>query len=342
MTAVDLNTVWFVLVGVLLTGYAVLDGFDLGTGPLLFATRDDRERRLMLNAIGPIWDGNEVWLVTGGGALFAAFPIVYATVFSGFYDAFMLLLVALIFRAAAIELRSQRPGRVWRTTWDAAFAVSSLVSAFLIGVALGNVVYGIPLDANHEFQGNLLTLLHPYALLVGVTAVALLVMHANLYLILKTDGPLQQRLARLTRITVPAYLAAFLVLNAWTMFGCPHVAAALHRRPLALAGLFVAAVLLAVVIRREVRRQHEGRAFAASCLSIVTLMLLVGVAIYPVLVFSTPQLAHSLNIYNGAATEMSLRFMATVAFLGVPLVLAYTATIYWVFRGKVVLTDESY
>ena len=205
----------------LLTGYAVLDGFDLGTGPLLLAHRDDRERRLLLNAIGPIWNGNEVWLVTGGGALFAAFPNVYATVFSGFYDAFMLLLVALIFRAAAIEFRGQRPGRAGARTWDAAFAVSSLVSALLIGVALGNLVWGIPLDANHEFQGNLLTLLHPYALLVGVTAVALFVMHANLYLVLKTDGPLQQRLARLDPAHRPRVPRRFVVLNAWTIFALP-------------------------------------------------------------------------------------------------------------------------
>lgn len=342
MSGLDLNTVWFVLVGVLLTGYAVLDGFDLGTGPLLFATRDDRERRLMLNAIGPVWDGNEVWLVTGGGALFAAFPTVYATVFSGFYDAFMLLLAALIVRAVAIELRSQRSGRAWRAGWDAAFAASSLLSALLVGVALGNVVYGIPLDANHEFRGDLFTLLHPYALFVGLTAVALLVMHANLYLILKTDGALRERLARLTRLTVPAYLAAFVGLNAWTLLACPHVATALGRRPLALAGLFVTAVLLAVAIPRAVRRGREGRAFVASCLSIVVSMLLAGAAIYPALVFSTPEPANTLTIYNGAATPASLRFMALVALLGVPLVLAYTATVYWVFRGRVTLSDESY
>ena len=338
----DLNSLWFVLVGVLLTGYAVLDGFDLGTGALLLTTRDDRERRLMLNAIGPVWDGNEVWLVTGGGALFAAFPTVYATVFSGFYDAFMLLLAALIVRAVAIELRSQRPGRAWRAAWDVAFAASSVASALLIGVALGNVVYGIPLDANHEFQGNLLTLLHPYALFVGLTTVALLAMHANLYLLLKTDGPLHARLARLAHVTVPVYLAAFVGLNAWTLAACPHVAAALRRRPLALGALFVAAVLLAGAILRAVRRGRAAQAFVASCLSIVTLMLLAGVAIYPTLVFSTPIPEHSLTIYNGSATVTSLRFMAMVALLGVPLVLAYTATIYWVFRGKVTLTDESY
>ncbi len=186
----DLKTIWFVLVGVLFTRYAVLDGFDLGVGALLLVVKGDKERRIFLNAIGPIWNGNEVWLATGGGALFAAFPNVYATVFSGFYDAFMLLLFALIFRAVAIEFRDQRPQKRWRKTWDVAFAISSVASALLIGVAMGNIVWGSPLDGKFDFQGNFLTLLHPYSLFVGVTTVALFAMHTNLYLTLKTDGSL--------------------------------------------------------------------------------------------------------------------------------------------------------
>jgi cytochrome d ubiquinol oxidase subunit II len=338
----DLNTIWFVLVGVLLTGYAVLDGFDLGTGPLLLLTRDDRERRLLLNSIGPIWNGNEVWLVTGGGALFAAFPNVYATVFSGFYDAFMLLLFALIFRAAAIEFRGQRPEAGWRRTWDVAFAVSSLVSALLIGVALGNVVWGIPLDAQHEFQGSFLTLLHPYALFVGFTAVVLFVMHANLYLVLKTEGVLQQKLRRWTNWSLPAFVACYLLLNGLTLYHCPHIEAAVRQRPFLLGLLLAASLLVVFNVRREVRRGRDGRAFISSCLTVVTLMLLFGAAVFPTMVFSTPNLAHSLDIYNGAATGKSLRFMFYVALVGVPIVLTYTATIYYVFRGKVALTEESY
>ncbi len=338
----DLNTVWFVLVGVLFTGYAVLDGFDLGTGPLLLCTKGDQERRLFLNAIGPVWDGNEVWLVTGGGALFAAFPNVYATVCSGFYDVCMLLLAALIFRAVAIEFRSQRLGRRWRSAWDVAFAISSLVSTVLIGVALGNIAWGIPLDASHEFQGTVFTLLHPYALFVGVTAAALFIMHANLYLILKTEGRLQEQLRQWTKLTVPAYLASFLVLNALTIFNCPHIEAALRQRPFILGVCFVAALLVTFNILREVRHRHEGRAFVSSCLSIVTLMLLFGAAVYPTLVFSLPPMANNLTIYNGASTQKSLRFMFHVALVGVPIVLAYTVTIYYVFRGKVTLTEESY
>ncbi|MCX5737774.1 MAG: cytochrome d ubiquinol oxidase subunit II [Proteobacteria bacterium] len=338
----DLNTIWFVLVGVLFTGYAVLDGFDLGTGPLLLCVKEDRQRRIFLNAIGPIWNGNEVWLVTGGGALFAAFPNVYATVFSGFYDAFMLLLAALIFRAAAIEFRSQRPGAGWRRTWDATFAASSLLSALLIGVALGNIVWGIPLDANHEFRGNFATLLHPYALFVGVTTVALFVMHANLYLVLKADGALQATLMRWTQRTVPAYLLCFLALNALTVFSCPHIEAALRQRPLLLGMTLLASLSVTLNILREARRGRDGRAFVSSCLSIVTLMMLFGGALYPTLVFSTPDLANSLDIRNGASTQKSLRFMFWVALIGIPIVLTYTASIYYVFRGKVTLTEESY
>jgi cytochrome d ubiquinol oxidase subunit II len=339
---VDLNTIWFFLVGVLLTGYAVLDGFDLGTGPLLLCVNNDRDRRVLLNAIGPIWNGNEVWLVTGAGAMFAAFPDVYATVFSGFYDAFMILLAALIFRAAAIEFRSHRPERAWRGTWDIAFATSSALSALLLGVAVGNLIWGIPLDAAHDFHGDFLTLLHPYALFAGIMTVVLFVMHANIYLVLKTEGPLQQKLMSWTKLTVPAYLVCFVALNAITLVTCPHIYAALSLRPWILGVLFVVGLAVTLNILREIRNENAGRAFISSCLALVLHLLLFGVAAYPNLVFSTPDHAHDMSIYNSASTEKTLGFMFVVALIGVPIVLAYTTTIYYVFRGKVVLTEESY
>jgi cytochrome bd ubiquinol oxidase subunit II len=338
----DLNTIWFFLVGILLTGYAILDGFDLGVGGLHLLARGDQERRIFLNAIGPVWDGNEVWLVTGGGALFAAFPNVYATVFSGFYDAFMLLLAALIFRAVAIEFRSQRPGQRWRTTWDVAFSISSLVSALLIGVALGNIVWGVPLNQFHEFQGDFFTLLNPYSLFVGLVAVVLLVMHGNLYLILKTEGPLQAKLRQWARYTIPAYLVGFVLLHVITVSTCPQIRAALPQRWWILGLLLVLSLLFSANIWRETQRGRAGWAFMSSCLAILTLMLLVGGAMYPTLVFSLPATAHSLNIYNGASTDKTLMFMFIVALIGVPLVLTYTTCIYYAFRGKVRLTEESY
>ena len=247
----------------------VLDGFDLGTGPLLLCVKSDHDRRVFLNAIGPIWNGNEVWLVTGGGALFAAFPQVYATVMSGFYDVFMLVLTALIFRAAAIEFRGHRPGTRWRTTWDVVFAASSVLSALLLGVAFGNIVWGIPLDSAHEFQGNLLTLLHPYALFTGLTAVVLFTMHANVYLVLKTDGPLQEKLMRWTKVTVPAYLACYVAFHVMTALTCPRIGAAFRQRPLVLGALFVVAVPVTANILREVWKRRPGRAFASSCAALV-------------------------------------------------------------------------
>lgn len=338
----DLNSIWFVLVGVLFMGYVILDGFDLGVGTLHLFVKDDRERRIFLNAIGPVWDGNEVWLVTAGGALFAAFPKVYATVFSGFYDAFMLLLFALIFRAVAIEFRSERPSPGWRKAWDTAFSIGSLVATLLIGVALGNLIWGVPLDSHHEFTGNVLTLLHPYSLLVGLTAVALTVMHANVYLVMKTDGELQAKLRRWTRRTVGLYLVFYVAVNAATMLSCAHIQDVARQRPWLLGTLFVVATLLTLNIVREVRRDREGRAFVSSALSIVALLALVGASFYPSMVYSNPDIANSLTIYNGASTDKTLGFMLVVAIIGMPIVVVYTSIVYYVFRGKVELTENSY
>lgn len=338
----DLNTIWFVLVGILFTGYMMLDGFDLGTGPLLLLLKDDRDRRIFLNAIGPVWNGNEVWLVTAGGALFAAFPDVYATVFSGFYDAFMLLLTALIFRAAAIEFRGQKEEKWWRQTWDFVFATSSTVSAVILGVAFGNFVWGIPLDTGREYHGGLIGLLHPYAIFSGVAAVALFAMHANIYLVLKTEGPLEERVRRWTRVIVPVYLACFMISTVATLFTCPHMESGIRARPIVLGAIFCFMVPITFNILRETRRHRAGAAFISSCLAMVLHMLLIGVAVYPTLVFSTPDHTYDMTIYNSSSTAKTLSFMFVVALIGAPIVLVYTVTIYYVFRGKVALTDESY
>jgi cytochrome d ubiquinol oxidase subunit II len=340
MALTDLPLLWYLLVGILLAGYAVLDGFDLGVGALHLLARTDEQRRLFLNAIGPVWDGNEVWLVVGGGALFAAFPPVYATVFSGFYLALILLLFALIFRGVAIEFRSQQPGVVWRQTWDVAFSVASVVAALLMGVALGNVVRGIPLDAGGNYTGTFLDLLNPYALTVGVTTVTLFVMHAAIYLTLRTEGTTHDLVAG----WVPPAILAFAVMYAATTFATirlvPHMAAPFLAYPgLTVVPLFTLAMVLCVPL--AIRRGRPGMAFLASCATILGLWALVGIGMFPRLVVASDP-ALSLTLHNASSSPGTLRTMTIIAAIGVPLVLAYTAGIYWVFRGKVRLDSMSY
>jgi cytochrome d ubiquinol oxidase subunit II len=337
----DLNATWFILIGVLFAGYAMLDGFDLGVGALHLFTKQDEHRRLMLNAIGPVWDGNEVWLVTGGGALFAAFPNVYATVFSGFYLAFVLLLVALIFRAVAIEFRSKQPMGWWRQMWDVGFAGGSILSSLLIGIAMGNIAWGVPLDERGEFAGTFLSLLRPYPLLVGVTTLALFMMHGAIYALMKTEGDLHARLRGWIRNCMIFFIICYAVTTMATLLYVPHMAARVRANP----WLFSVALvnMLAIAnIPREVHLGRDGRAFVSSCVAMMALMGLFGLEMFPNLVLSNPEPAHSLTIYNAASSSKTLGIMLTIALLGVPIVLAYTASIYWIFRGKVKLDRTSY
>jgi len=339
--SVDLNTVWFILVGVLLAGYAILDGFDLGVGALHLLTKSDHDRRIMINSIGPVWDGNEVWLVTGGGALFAAFPDVYATSFSGFYLAFILLLVALIFRAVAIEFRSKRPPPGWRKAWDVSFSTSSIVSSLLIGVALGNVIQGIPLTADGEYMGGLPGLLRPYPLVVGLTTVALFAMHGAIYVVMKTEGELQAQVRSWIPRLIGIFVAAYVITTVLTLLFIPHMTTTLRDYPI----LFVVPVLNALAIAnipREIHKGREFRAFLSSCAAMVFLMALFGIGMYPDMIFSSPVAENSLTIYNASSSAKTLQIMLIIAIIGMPIVIAYTASIYWIFRGKVVLDASSY
>ena len=337
----DLNTVWFILVGVLFTGYAMLDGFDLGIGALHLFTKDDAERRTMLNVIGPVWDGNEVWLVTGGGALFAAFPNVYATVFSGFYLAFILLLVSLIFRAVAIEFRSKQPMHWWRQTWDIGFSAGSLLSGLLIGVAMGNIAWGVPIDERGEFAGTFLSLLKPYPLLLGVTTVALFMMHGAIYGALKTEGALHDKLRRWTMKAIVFFVICVMVLTVATLFYVPHMTERVRANPWLF--IILMANLLAIAnVPREFHHGRDWRAFLSSCAAMISLMVLFGLNMYPNLVYSLPNPENSLNIYNAASSSKTLGIMLIMACIGVPLVIAYTVSIYWIFRGKVKMDKTSY
>ncbi|MFA6572266.1 MAG: cytochrome d ubiquinol oxidase subunit II [Bacteroidota bacterium] len=337
----DLNTIWFLLIGLLLTGYAVLDGFDLGVGALHLLVKDDTERRMLINSIGPVWDGNEVWLVTGGGALFAAFPVVYATVFSGFYTAFMLLLFCLIFRAIAIEFRSKQESKRWRQMWDFAFSISSIFIAFLMGVALGNIITGIPIDTNREFTGNFLSLINPYTVLVGVTTIALFTMHGSIYLAMKTENELQKKIELWINNTIIFFVICYVATTMATLIYYPHMVQHFKDFPL----MFIVALLnmLAIAnIPREIYHGREFRAFISSSLSIVALLALFAIGLFPNIILSNPNPENSLNLYNAASSQKTLGIMLTFAIIGLPFVVGYTFSIYWIFRGKVKIDKTSY
>jgi len=337
----DLNTIWFLLVGVLIAGYAVLDGFDLGVGVLHLFARDDDERRVHLRSIGPVWDGNEVWLLTGGGALFAAFPVVYATVFSGFYLALMLVLFALIARAVALEFRGAVDGPRWRRAWDWAFGLGSLLPALLFGVAVGNVLRGVPITAEASWAGSFLGLLNPYALLVGLVSLTLFVMHGALWLRLKSSGDLGERMARWAGRAWAAFVLVYGAATAVTFVSAPHLFAGVTRRPLFWVLLVVLVAALATV-PWATRRGRELQAFLASAALIVAMIGLCAVSLFPRIVPSSLGLDRSLTIYNAASTPRTLTVMLVIALVGMPLVIAYTAAIYWIFRGKVRATDAGY
>jgi cytochrome d ubiquinol oxidase subunit II len=337
----DLNALWFALIGVLLVGYAILDGFDLGVGILHLFARDEQQRRLYLNAIGPIWDGNEVWLLTGGGALFAAFPVVYATVFSGFYLAFMLLLVALIFRAVAMEFRGKIEASGWKRAWDWAFGIGSLLPAFLFGVAYGNILEGVPIERGAVYTGGFLELLRPFPVLVGILGLTVFTLHGAIYLTMKTEGSLRQKLVRWASRLWLAMIALYIVATNATFFAAPFL---LER----LGGNFFFWLLLLVFLAASatipsfLTGARYGRAFLASSAVIASMMGISAVGLFPRLVPSSIDLSYSLTAYNASSSPATLTAMLIIAAIGMPLVLGYTILIYRVFKGKVLFTPDSY
>jgi cytochrome bd ubiquinol oxidase subunit II len=338
----DLREVWFILLGVLLAGYAVLDGFDLGVGILHLFVRSDDDRRIFLNAIGPIWDGNEVWLVTFGGALFAAFPEAYATIFSAFYTAIMLVLCALIFRATAIEFRSKSSSPLWRGAWDFAFSAASFLATFVFGVAVGNAMLGIPLDSRGDFIGSLADQLKPYPILVGLLAISMFAMHGALYLYLKVPrGPLHQKIAHWMWHTWGIFLVMYLLTTIYTLVAVRGAAANFLRFPW--SGVFVISSVLAIAnIPRSVFHDQPRRAFLSSCITIISLVCLFSVALWPNLVAASNDPARNLSIYRAASSPKTLQIMLIIACIGMPLVLTYTTAVYWTFRHRVQIGPHSY
>ena len=342
MEFVDLNSIWFLLLGVLLGGYAILDGFDLGVGTLHLVARTDRERRLFMNSIGPLWDGNEVWLVTFGGAMFAAFPDTYATVFSMFYTPFMMLLCALIFRAVAMEFRSKQTLKAWRSFWDYAFVVASTTASLLFGVAVGNIIRGVPLNAQGNYTGGFFDFLTPYPVLVGLLVVAMFAMHGSIYLYLKTEGKLQQRVYPLMWRTFALFAVLYAITTLATLAWFP--SATQNFKVLPAAWVVVILNVLAVAnIPRAIHLRRPAYAFFSSACTILAFVFLLGTALFPNMVVSTVEThAHTLTIYTAASSEKTLTIMLIIAAIGMPIVLAYTAVVYWTFRGKVELGKFSY
>jgi cytochrome d ubiquinol oxidase subunit II len=339
----SLADLWFVLFVAIIAGYLILDGFDLGVGMLHpFAAKDDRERRIVLNSIGPIWDGNEVWLVVGGGVLFAAFPVVYAALFSGFYWALMLVLLTLILRTVAIEFRSKREGSGWRRLWDTVFSASSYGLALLLGVAFGNVISGVPLNKNGDVEiGSILDLLHPFALWIGVTTIAMLLLHGSLYLSAKTEGDLQARIRR----WIPRFLILFAIVGAvaavWIAVSEYGVTDTYTDDiwPIVFPIAALAAFVIMVVM---VRRGRDVAAFFASSAMLALLLATVSAGLYPNMLKSSTKPSFSMTVTNASAASNTLTVMLIVAIIGLPFVLLYTAGVQYIFRGKVTLTESSY
>ncbi len=338
---IDYPTWWFLVIGGVFTGYAILDGFDLGAGSLHLFFKQEKDRRIALNAIGPVWDGNEVWLVIGGGALFAGFPPVYATLFSAFYIPIMLFLVLLIFRAVSIEFRSKEPMLWWRKMWDISYAISSSLIAIILGIVLGNVLLGLPLDSEGNFIGSWVQLLNPYSIMLGITTLALFSMHGAIYLVMKTEDKLYDRLTRMVRRTTIFFVVSIIMLSFYTLLYIPRLSEHIKQDPW-LFPLPVAMVLAVANITRQISKKNYMWAFLSSAFSMSMLLVIVAVELYPTLLYSTLDPAYSLSIYNASASEKSLSILLLVAGIGVPLVLAYTTFVFWTFKGKVKLDEMSY
>jgi cytochrome bd ubiquinol oxidase subunit II len=322
-----LETLWFVLICVLWIGYFVLEGFDFGVGMLLrHIGRDTADRRALIHTIGPFWDGNEVWLLVAGGATFAAFPGWYASLFSGAYLALFLILAALIARGVAFEFWGKHDTPRWRATWEWAIVIGSLVPALLWGVAWANIVRGLPLDAKHDMTGNLLDLLGPYALLGGVMSLSLFLAHGAIFLTLRTTGELTERAAVIARRATPAAALAMTAFLAWTLVRQDGV-------ELVSALLAVGAVACIVAVATVVR-QRPGLAFGLSAAAIALAFSALFADLFPNALPSTTAAANDLTLAGAASTSYTLTVMTVVTGIFLPVVLAYQAWTYWVFRAR--------
>lgn len=334
----DLNSLWFALIAVLYIGYFVLEGFDFGVGILLpFLGKNDTQRRVIINTVGPHWDGNEVWLITAGGATFAAFPHWYATLFSGFYLPLLLILVALILRGVAFEFRSKDENPLWRHFWDWAIFGGSLVPAFLWGVAFANFVRGVPIDASMNYVGGFWNLLNPYALLGGLVSLLGFVLHGSIFLALKTDGELLDR-ARVTakRVWLPVLIVTLLF--AVFTYSETDILYKLGVNP---GVIPIGAILALMACGWFVYQNWSGWAFIMNCLAIIFSASSIFLALYPRVLISSLNPEWSLTVTNSASGPTTLRTMSFVALIFIPILLAYQGWSYWVFRKRVSEKSEA-
>ncbi len=341
MSLHTLELAWYIVVIFSMTCYSILDGFDLGVGSLHLFTKKDEHRRVLLNAIGPVWDGNEVWLVIVGGSLFAGFPGVYATIFSIFYVPCMLLIAALIFRACSIEFRSKLESKKWRHLWDVVFSVASIIIAFCIGFVLANLVNGIPIDENGVYSGSFLAFFNPYAIVIGITVVSLFMMHGAIYLLMKTEGDLHDYLRKWVNRTIAFFITCYVVTTIYTLLAKGHMLEKMLNSPVLF--IFPLLTLFAIVnIPIQVNRGNDGYGFTSSCLSIALLLLLFVLGTFPNMVRSTIDPVNSLTMYNTASSMLTLKILLLIVLIGIPFILAYGYYLYRTFRGKVNLESSSY
>ncbi len=333
-----LETIWFVLWGVLWAVYFMLDGFDFGVGMLMpFLAKNDEEKRIMYQSLGPFWDGNEVWLITAGGVTFAAFPLMYAVMFSSLYSALMLVLFALIFRAVSLEFRNQQEGPRWRAAWDLGTFLGSLLPALLLGVAFGNIFQGIPIDGEGVYHGTLLTLLNPYGLLTGVVFVLLFLVHGAIWQAIKADGDLHQRSLSAAKKLWPVLLLVAVVFLGATKFATGLWNNYLEKPLLLVIPLLAVAGLL--LTRIFLAKASCWKAWFSSSLTIVACTLFGVIGLYPTMLPSTLNPDYSITAFNSASTPLTLKIMLVVALIFVPIVIAYQTWVFVLFKDKVTKED---
>jgi cytochrome d ubiquinol oxidase subunit II len=331
-----LQNIWFVLIGVLFIGYSILDGFDLGIGSLFpFLAKKAEEKKVLYKTIGPFWDGNEVWLLTAGGALFAAFPQAYATVFSGFYLALMLVLFSLIFRAVSLEFRAHDLKR--QKFWDGAFVTGSFLPSLLYGVALGNVILGIPLNSNMDYAGNFFTLLRPFPLLIGLFGLAAILVQGATFTAYKTEGEIQDRARKIAQKLWIKYAVLLVLTMVVSVIILPGAAKKW------VPWVFTAIVVFCLLqMRIALSRKKDGRAFFYSSLAFGGLWGIAGAVHFPNLVKASNDPTMSLTLHNSSSSELTLKVMLIIAVIGMPIVIGYTIYLYKVFKGKVKTEDNAY